>query len=361
VNPLLTQAAAFGKTIQQAKRALAVDFEWYPYDTLSALWHIDRLLAPEHRAVLTARRARVLDFGSQDGELAFFLESLGFDVVAADHPAYNHNGMRGIRALKSAMGSRIAIHEIDADRPFTLPHDSYDLVLFLGILYHLRNPFYVLEELARRSTHLLLSTRIARAYPGGAPMPPDLAIAYLLRENELNLDDSNYFIFSEPALRVLLERTHWDVRDFLTLGATASSDPIRPDRDERAFCYARSRHERLANIELLRGWHESEDTGWRWTEREFAARVLGGKTLTMRFYIAEESIRRLGRLTLSASANGRPLASAVYDAAGPASYVRDLADAPGEVSLEFALDGALEPEESDSRQRGIIVAAIEVA
>jgi tRNA (mo5U34)-methyltransferase len=361
VNPLLSQAVAYKKTIEQAKRALRPDFEWYPYDTLSALWHIDKLLSPEHRDVLAPRRARVLDFGSQDGELAFFLESLGYEVIAADHPAYNHNGMRGIRALKAALGSRIEIHEIDADRPLTLPHDSYDLVLFLGILYHLRNPFYVLEELSRRATELLLSTRVARAYPGGAPMPGEFAIAYLLRENELNRDDSNYFIFSEPALRVLLDRTHWDVRDFLTLGATGASDPIHPERDERAFCYARSRHERLADLELLRGWHESEDTGWRWTERAFAARVLGGKTLTMRFYIADESIRRLGRLTLSGTANGRPLAPAVYDAPGPATYVRDLGAREDEVLVEFTLDGALEPEEADSRQRGIIVAAIEVA
>jgi 2-polyprenyl-3-methyl-5-hydroxy-6-metoxy-1,4-benzoquinol methylase len=359
VTPLLTQAAAFGKTIGQAKRALQVDFEWYPYDTLSGLWHLDKLLGSANRDLLAPRRARVLDFGSQDGELAFFLESLGFDVVAADHPAYNHNGMRGIRALKAALGSRIEIHEIDADRPFTLPHDSYDLVLFLGILYHLRNPFYVLEELARRATSLLLSTRIARRYPGGAAMPQELAIAYLLRENELNQDDSNYFIFSEAALRVLLERTHWDVREFLTLGAGAS-DPIRLDRDERAFCYARSRHDRLANLELLRGWHESEDTGWRWTERVFAVRVHGGRVLTMRFYIAEESIRRLGRLTLSAAVEGRVLEPAVYDTPGPATYVRELAASGSEVTVEFTLDGALEPEAADSRQRGVIVAAIEV-
>lgn len=361
MTPLLTQAAAFGKKIQQAKLSLQPDFEWYPYDTLSGLWHLDKLLGPANRDLLAPRRARVLDFGSQDGELAFFLESLGYDVVAADHPAYNHNGMRGIRALKAALGSRIEIHEIDADRPFTLPHDSYDLVVFLGILYHLRNPFYVLEELARRATHLLLSTRIARHYPGGAAMPPDLAIAYLLRENELNQDDSNYFIFSEAALRVLLERTHWDVRDFLTLGATKASDPIRLDRDERAFCYARSRHDRLANLELLRGWHESEDTGWRWTERAFAVRVRGGRILTMRFYIAEESIRRLGRLTLAAMVNEQSLEPAVYDTPGPATYVRELAAATGDVTVEFTLDGALEPEEADSRQRGVIVAAIEVS
>jgi hypothetical protein len=114
-------------------------------------------------------------------------------------------------------------------------------------------------------------------------------------------------------------------------------------------------------LELLSGWHESEDTGWRWTERKFAARVRGGKALTMRFYIAEESIRRLGRLTLSASANGRPLAPAVYHTPGPATYVRDLAAEEGDVTVEFTLDGALEPEAADSRQRGVIVAAIEVS
>ncbi|MBS1858365.1 MAG: hypothetical protein JST11_23545 [Acidobacteria bacterium] len=367
MNPLLAQAAAFAKRIQREKLALPVDFEWYPYDTLSNLWHIDRLLSAPHRDLIApqpagASRPRVLDFGSQDGELAFFLDSLGYEVVAADHPAYNHNGMRGIRALKSALGSRIEIHEIDADRPFALPHDAYDLVLFLGILYHLRNPFYVLEELARRSTHLLLSTRVARRFPGGDPMPAHLAIAYLLRENELNQDDSNYFIFSEPALRVLLDRAHWDVRDFLTLGATASSDPVSLDRDERAFLCARSRHDRLANLELLAGWHEAEDTGWRWTARVFSARLRAARTLTMRFYIAGESIRRLGRLTLSATANGRPLEPAVYETPGPAAYVRTLdLPAAADVTVEFTLDRALEPDATDDRQRGIIVAAIEAS
>lgn len=363
MNHLLTQAAAFGKAIESTKRTLRADFEWYPYDTISALWHFDKVLTGDNRNLLTGGPKRILDFGSQDGELAFFLESLGHQVVAADHPAYNHNGMRGIRALKQALHSSVEIHEIDADRPFTLPHDSYDLVLFLGILYHLRNPFYVLEELARRSTHLLLSTRIARRFPGGGPMPAHLALAYLLRENELNRDDSNYFIFSEPALRVLLERSHWDVRDFLTQGATGS-DPIRLDRDERAFCYARSRYDRLANLELLSGWHDSEETGWRWTERTFTARVrasgVRARLLTVTLYVAEESISRLQRLTLSAIANGRALNPAVYETPGLATFVRALVGATGDIDLSFSLDRALAPEESDSRERGIIVASIKV-
>jgi tRNA (mo5U34)-methyltransferase len=365
IGELLPRAGAFAQRVLDAKRTLTAGFEWYPYDTLSALWHLEKLLTGERRGLL-AGRGRVLDLGAQDGELAFFLESLGYDVIAADHPAYNHNGMRGIRALKTALGSSIEIHEIDADRPFTLPHDSYDLVILFGVLYHLRNPFYVLEELARRGTHLLLSTRIARRFPDGAPMPPQVALAYLLRENELNQDDSNYFIFSEPGLRVLLERSHWEVGDFLTQGATDGSDPIRRDRDERAFCFARSRYNRLANLELLAGWHDLEETGWRWTARTFAARVHGAESarprvLTMSLYIAEESVRRLTRLTLSASANGRTLEPAVYETAGLATFVRALDGVAGsEIELRFCLDRALPSEEVDSRERGIIVASIQV-
>jgi tRNA (mo5U34)-methyltransferase len=363
IAALVTEARRFDERVRAAKQALGhPGFEWYPYDTLSALGHFEKLLTGANRALLDGR-GRVLDMGSQDGELAFFLESLGYQVAAADHPAYNHNGMRGIRALKTALGSKIEIHEIDADRPFTLPHDSYDLVIFLGILYHLRNPFYVLEELARRATHCLLSTRVARRLPDGAPLPADAALAYLLAENELNQDDSNYFIFSEPGLRVLLARSHWDLRDYLTLGDTSLSDPVHAEHDERAFCLLRSRHERLANLELLAGWHDSEETGWRWTAREFAVRVHaaeGARSLTMKLYIAEESVQRLGPLTLSATVEGRPLLPAVYDAPGLATYVRELSPASGEVEVHFTLDKALPPEERDSRERGVIVAAIEV-
>jgi tRNA (mo5U34)-methyltransferase len=361
---LLRPAAAFAATLRATRQALAVPFEWYPHDTLSAIWHLEKLLTPPHRTLLSGR-LRILDLGSQDGDLAFFLESLGHQVIAADHPAYNHNGMRGIRALKDALRSSIELHEIDLDRPFSLPHDSYDLVVLFGVLYHLRNPFYVLEELARRCTNLLLSTRIARRYPDGVAMPQHLPLAYLLRENELNADDSNYFIFSEPALRVLLERSHWDIRDFLTLGGGDAGDPIRADRDERAFALVRSRHNRLANLALLTGWHDSEDTGWRWTERRFSARLAAAESshsglLTMALYISEDSIRRLQRLTLSAAANGRPLDPAVYDTPGPATYVRTLDTLAPEVDLQFELDRALPPEPSDSRERGLIVASIEV-
>jgi tRNA (mo5U34)-methyltransferase len=364
IAALVPEAARFAERMRRAKQSLGnVGFEWYPYDTLSALGHLENLLTGANRAIVDGR-GRVLDMGSQDGELAFFLESLGYQVVAVDHPAYNHNGMRGIHTLKAALGSTVEIHELDADRPFTLPHDTYTLVFFLGILYHLRNPFYVLEELARRTTRCILSTRVARRFPDGSPMPANVALAYLLAEEELNQDNSNYFIFSEQGLRVMLDRAHWEIRDYVSLGDTSLSDPVRLDRDERAFCLLESRHRGLANLELLAGWHESEETGWRWTAREFAVRVhapAGRLVLTMKLYVAEESVRRLGAITLCATANGASLSPAVYDTPGMETYVRDLQSESGTLDLHFRLDKSLPPEASDDRERGIIVASIQVA
>ena len=364
IAALVKEAARFAERTRRTKQSLGnVGFEWYPYDTLSALGHLEKLLTGANRALLDGR-GRVLDMGSQDGELAFFLEGLGYQVVAVDHPAYNHNGMRGIRALKAALGSAVEIHELDVDRPFTLPHDTYDLVFFLGILYHLRNPFYVLEELARRTTRCFLSTRVARRFPDGSATPANVALAYLLAEEELNQDNSNYFIFSERGLRVMLGRAHWEIRDYVSLGDTSRSDPVRLDRDERAFCLLESRYSGLANLELLAGWHDSEETGWRWTGREFGVRVragVGRRVLTMKLYVAEESVRRLGAIALHATVNGVALPPAVYDTVGMESYVRELEAESGELELRFRLDKALAPEESDSRERGIIVASIQVA
>jgi len=370
IKTIAERARDFRQTLRTAQQRIGnAGFEWYPYDTLAALDHLDKLLTGGDRFLLSPGDRRVLDLGCGDGELAFFLETLGYQVAAVDHPLYNHNGMRGVRALKAALGSAIEIHEIDLDRPFTLPHDTYHLVLFLGILYHLRNPFYVLEELARRAGQCLLSTRVARRFPNGAAMPAGLSLAYLVGEDELNDDNSNYFIFSEAGLRVMLQRAHWEVRQYISLGDTVHSDPVRPDRDERAFCLLRSRHNRLANLELLEGWHESEETGWRWTRREFAVQIRGigkalnmtGTAFTMKIYVPEESLQRLGPLTLSSSAGGRELEPAIYETPGLHTLVRHLDAAGGaELLLRFRLSGALPPDQEDDRERGIIVGSITV-
>src|SRR5208283_2407249 len=61
-------------------------FEWYPYDTLSSLTHCNQLLRGANRAIFgpDGGGRKVLDLGCADGELGFFLESLGYQVTAVD-------------------------------------------------------------------------------------------------------------------------------------------------------------------------------------------------------------------------------------------------------------------------------------
>jgi len=340
-------------------------FQWYPYDTLSSIAHCNQLLHGANRAILGPLGAgrKVLDLGCADGELGFFLESLGYQVTAVDHGVYNHNGMRGARALKAALGSSVELVELDLDRPFQLPGGPYDFAFFLGTLYHLRNPFHVLEELAQRTAYCFLSTRIARRFPGGAPMPKDVALAYLLDETELNNDESNYFVFSEPGLRLALKRTYWDVLDFLPVGDTRRSDPVRADRDERAFCFLRSRFDRLANVELLDGWHRAEGTGWRWTGREFSFRIRSTgaarpRTVAIDLFLPDELFAANGTVALSGTVNGSELEPAEFRRAGAHVLVRPLPRDAEDMVVRFCLASALAADAHDSRERGVVVVSI---
>jgi len=339
-------------------------FEWYPYDTLASLTHCERMLRGANRALVGPDGAgcQVLDLGCADGELAFFLESLGYRVTAVDHPVYNHNGMRGARALKAALGSAVELVELDLDRPFRLPGGPYDFAFLLGTLYHLRNPFHVLEELAKRAACCFLSTRIARRFPGGAKMPKGVALAYLVDEAELNRDESNYFIFSEPGLRLALKRTYWDVVDFLAVGDTRRSDPVRADRDERAFCFLRSRFDRLAEVELLEGWHAAEGTGWRWTAREFSFRIRAGggraRTLAMELFLPDELFAAGGAVVLRGAVNGRELEPAEFRRGGEQVLVRPLPPGAEDVLVRFRAEPGLAAEANDARERGVVVVSI---
>ncbi len=342
-------------------------FEWYPYDTLSSLTHCSRLLSGANRALLgpVGGGRQVLDLGCADGELAFFLESLGYRVTAIDHPVYNHNGLRGARALKAALGSAVELVELDLDRPFQLPGGPYDFAFFLGTLYHLRNPFHVLEELAKRAAYCFLSTRIARRFPDGAPMPKDVALAYLVDEMELNNDESNYFVFSEPGLRLALKRTYWDVLDSLAVGDTRRSDPVRADRDERAFCFLRSSFDRLANVELLEGWHAAEGTGWRWTAREFSFRIrttgtARARTVALNLFLPDELLVAHGAVALLGTMNGGDLEPAEFRHAGAHVLVRPLPRGGDDILARFRVSATLPADAHDSRERGVVVTSISV-
>jgi tRNA (mo5U34)-methyltransferase len=276
IDTLQSRAHQFRVRHDEVKRAIT-DIPAYPYDTFGNLFHLERLLTGERRKLARlAGGLPIADIAAADGDLAFFLEAQGFDVHIIDNAAINCNGLRMARTVASAIKSRVAIHDIDLDGHFQLPQTEYGLVFFLGVLYHLKNPFYALEQLARQCRHMALSTRVAQfARPLVAPPPPvervpslledvvdrllprpppppppgppgmarigGLPLAYLVDERECNDDPTNYWIFTREGLHRLLHRTGWEILDTLAVGNTERSDPASATGDERSFCLARSR------------------------------------------------------------------------------------------------------------------------
>ena len=217
---------------------------WYPYSTLhNAVAHLEKLSAMAELQLLELCRGahgKVADIGAADGDLAFFLERQGLSVNVIDNEYTNYNGLEGARIVKEALKSSVAIESVDLDSQFSLRAQKYDAVFFLGILYHLKNPFFILESLARITKYCFVSTRIAKQTADGRPLS-QYPVAYLLRPQECNNDYSNFWIFSEQGLKRLIDRTGWNILSYFTIGDTVSSTPADPQRDERAYCLLEKR------------------------------------------------------------------------------------------------------------------------
>jgi SAM-dependent methyltransferase len=358
-------AGDFSATLQAAKQRIApTDFDWYPYDSLSNLTTLDRLLGADNRRLLDLAAGKtILDIGCADGDLAFFLESLGCNAHVIDNPIANFNAMRAVRALKTELHSKIQIHEMDLDAQFRLPAETYGLAIFLGTLYHLKNPFHALETISRQARYCLLSTVVTEYIPGIYDTVTASSVAYLADVYELNRDSTNYWVYSDAGLRRQLKRANWEICDYLLTG----DRPVGDIAGRRAFCLLRSRFaDDKVNVLLGKGWHDLEEGGWRWTARRFALRLESNRQastneIVMNLYIPEVLINAHGPVTLFANANGRDLTPQKFTAAGQFEYrqsLSPLSTGDTDVRIDFALDKALAPEPSDDRERGVIVSRI---
>jgi tRNA (mo5U34)-methyltransferase len=84
---------------------------------------------------------RVLDIGAWDGWFSFEMERRGASVLALD----SAKNTRLLEA-KALLGSRIDYHIADICRLTAKDVGTFDIVLFLGVLYHLKHPLLALEN-----------------------------------------------------------------------------------------------------------------------------------------------------------------------------------------------------------------------
>ena len=85
---------------------------------------------------------RVLDIGAWDGWFSFEMERRGADVLAIDrfeNPRFHE--------IRSRLGSRVEYRQLDVYEVSPPAVGYFDIVLFMGVLYHLKHPLLALERM----------------------------------------------------------------------------------------------------------------------------------------------------------------------------------------------------------------------
>lgn len=147
----------------------------------------------------------VLDIGAWDGFFSFEAERRGAArVVASDYYAWHGvgwgtgRGKAGFQLAKAALRSRVEDVDLDVMDLSPARVGTFDVVLCLGVLYHLPHPLLALERVASVTSRLLivetvvdmlgLSRPAAAFYPG----------------RELNDDPTNWWGPNPAAVHGLL-------------------------------------------------------------------------------------------------------------------------------------------------------------
>jgi tRNA (mo5U34)-methyltransferase len=151
-------------------------------------------------------RRSVLDIGAWDGFFSFEAERRGAArIVAADYYAWHGTGWgtgrgkAGFELAREALGSRV--EDVDVDVMDLSPErlGTFDLVLLLGVLYHLPNPLLALERVASVASDFLVIETVVDMVGVGRPA------AAFYPGRELNGDPTNWWGPNEAAVHGMLK------------------------------------------------------------------------------------------------------------------------------------------------------------
>lgn len=88
---------------------------------------------------------RVLDIGARDGFYSFECEKRGAaEVIAVD---YSSPSITGFNVAKKLLDSKVEWVTANAYNIDSLDLGKFDLILFLGVIYHLRNPYLAIDKI----------------------------------------------------------------------------------------------------------------------------------------------------------------------------------------------------------------------
>ena len=193
----------------------------------------ERLARIDMPADLTGQS--VLDIGAWDGFFSFEAERRGAArVVACDYYAWHGTGWgtgqgkAGFELARDALGSRVEDVSVDVmDLSPATVGGPFDVVFFLGVLYHLPNPLLALEKVASVTKRLLIVETVVDLV--GVRRPA----AAFYPSRELNDDPTNWWGPNPAAVRGMLQAVGF-----------ARIDQVAPDRSA-PYRAARALYHRL--------------------------------------------------------------------------------------------------------------------
>ena len=192
------------------------------------------------------RGKRALDIGCSDGYFSFELEKRGADVVAIDFVPETYTGFATARKI---LGSGV---DYRMDNVYNLTPEGYgrfDVVLFLGVLYHLRKPLAALDAIRsvmHEGAQLFVGTMLIDEYfllPDGStttldtvnPLLKNVPLWQAYPGDTLNGDFTNCFAPNRRALEAALQEAQFRVDDFriVSMGGYARASAVSDSRVEK--------------------------------------------------------------------------------------------------------------------------------
>lgn len=144
----------------------------------------------------------VIDVGAWDGYQSFQAEQRGASrVLATDHFCWGGEGWGnkdGFNYVKRKLNSKIEELEIDVPDITQDKVGEFDVVLFLGVLYHVKEPLTCLERMAAITKEVLIvETETDFNF---LPWP----MMRYLQHQELNSDPSNFWLPNIRCIEAIL-------------------------------------------------------------------------------------------------------------------------------------------------------------
>jgi tRNA (mo5U34)-methyltransferase len=264
---------AFAKR-ELEEMAASVPFWWHSIDLGEGVVTPGEILPEPLARVLESLRLpdlrgrTVLDVGAYDGFYSFEAERRGARrVVALDHYVWSMDiaatmrywreckergavpqpyhtlpgnwrpdllpGKRGYDTAHNALGSKVETVVADFMETDLAALGTFDVVLYLGILYHMENPLHALKRLAAVTGELAVIETEATLFPDFEQH----AVCEFFETNELNADVSNWWAPNAKALAGLCRAA-----GFRRVDVLVGPPPVTPATERRVHRYRAVAH-----------------------------------------------------------------------------------------------------------------------